>query len=124
MQEIKFKNITLEDQVLIEFYLQKYSSFCLSAFTFSSLISWAPVYHYQWAVFSNTLLIKLKTLEDNNEHLMQPLGEFPIELQTILIQHATSLNYRLTIYGVSSVFISKHQEFLCIPPSKYIFPFS
>jgi hypothetical protein len=43
---------------------------------------------------------------------MQPLGEFPIELQTILIQHAKSLDYRLTIYGVSGAFISKHQDFL------------
>jgi hypothetical protein len=107
-----FKSISIEDKEAIEFYLLKYSSFCLSAFTFSSLVSWATVYHYQWTILDDTLLIQLMTTDDNKEQLMQPIGEFPETLQNRIIQYARTLDYRLTIYGVSNAFISLHPEFV------------
>jgi hypothetical protein len=87
-----FKSISLEDKEAIEFYLLKYSSFCLSAFTFSSLVSWATVYHYQWTILDDTLLIQLMTTDDNKEQLMQPIGEFPETLQNRIIQYARTLD--------------------------------
>jgi len=107
-----FKKITLEDKEAIEFYLLKYSSFCLSSFTFSSLAAWERVYHYQWTILNDTLLLKFITLEDGKEQLMQPIGEFPKSLQDKIIKHAQSLNYPLTIYGVSNNFISKNPLFV------------
>ena len=112
MKDIVFKKVTIEDKEVIEFFLYKYSSFCLSAFTFSSLVAWERVYHYQWAVVNDTLLLKLVTIEDEKEHLMQPIGELPNSLQDKIIQYAQTLGYRLIIYGVSNAFISEHPEFV------------
>jgi len=112
MKDIVFKKVTIEDKEAIELFLFKYSSFCLSAFTFSSLVAWERVYHYQWAIVNDTLLLKLITIEDHKEHLMQPIGEFPKLLQDKIIQYAQTLGYRLTIYGVSNAFISQHPEFV------------
>jgi uncharacterized protein len=112
MNDIPFKKIAIQDKEAIEFYLFKYSSFCLSAFTFSSLVAWERVYHYQWAIVKDTLLLKFVTIDDGKEQLMQPIGEFPKLLQDQIIQYARSLNYRLTIYGVSNAFISKHPVFV------------
>ncbi|MBI2522418.1 MAG: DUF2156 domain-containing protein [Bdellovibrio sp.] len=112
MKDITFKKITIEDKESIEFYLNNYSTFCLSAFSFPGLVAWETVYHYQWAVLQNTLLIKLVTHDDNKEHFLQPIGEFPSDLQKKIIQYAQSLDYRLAIYGASNTFISKHAEFV------------
>lgn len=112
MKDIVFKKITIDDKEPIELFLFKYSSFCLSAFTFSSLVAWERVYHYQWAIVNETLLLKLVTIEDHKEHLMQPIGEFPKDLQNKIIKHAQELDYKLTIYGVSNAFISQHPEFV------------
>lgn len=49
MKDIVFKKVTIDDKDAIELFLFKYSSFCLSAFTFSSLVAWERVYHYQCA---------------------------------------------------------------------------
>jgi hypothetical protein len=107
MKDIVFKKVAIEDKEAIELFLFKYSSFCLSAFTFSSLVAWERVYHYQWAIVNDTLLLKLITIEDHKEHLMQPIGEFQKSLQDKIIQYAQTLDYRLTIYGVSNAFIAK-----------------
>jgi hypothetical protein len=107
-----FKQIEIADKQAIEFYLLKYSSFCLSAFTFSSLVSWERVYHYQWTILNETLLIKFVTIDDGKEQLMQPVGEFPESLQDKILHYANELNYKLTIYGVSNGFISHHPEFV------------
>ncbi len=112
MKDIVFKKVTIEDKEAIEVFLFKYSSFCLSAFTFSSLVAWERVYYYQWAIVNDTLLLKLTTIEDQKEHLMQPIGEFPKSLQDKIIQYAQTLDYRLTIYGVSNTFICQHPEFV------------
>jgi len=112
IKDIVFKKVTIEDKEAIEFYLLKYSAFCLSAFTFSSLVAWERVYRYQWAIVNDTLLLKFITIEDGKEQFMQPIGEFPKSLQDKIIQYAKKLNYRLTIYGVSNAFISKHPVFV------------
>jgi hypothetical protein len=112
MKDILFKNVSIEDRESIEFYLSKYSSFCLSIFTFASLVTWERVYHYQWAVSNNTLILKFIDPEDNNEHLIQPIGEFPLNLQNKIIEYARSLGYKLKIYGVSDLFIEKYTEFV------------
>ena len=112
MEDIDFKKVTFGDREEIEFYLNRYSSFCLSAFTFSTLVAWERVYHYQWAISDGTMLLKFIALEDNKEHLMQPIGEFQTPLQDKIIRYAQSLGYRLTIYGVSNAFISKYPEFV------------
>ena len=112
IKDIVFKKVTIEDKEAIEFYLLKYSAFCLSAFTFSSLVAWERVYRYQWAIVNDTLLLKFITIEDGKEQLMQPVGEFPKSLQDKIIQYAQKLDYKLTIYGVSNAFISKHAVFV------------
>jgi len=112
MKDINFKKVTFEDRVEIEFFLNKFSSFCLSAFTFSTLVAWERVYHYQWTISDDTLLLKFISLEDNKEHLMQPVGEFRTTLQDKIVRYARSLSYRLTIYGVSNEFISRFPEFV------------
>lgn len=112
MKDIAFKNVSMEDREPIEFYLSKYPSFCLSIFTFSSLATWGRVYHYQWAVSGGTLLLKFTGPEDQKEHLMQPIGEFPSDLQGKIIEYARSLDYGLKIYGISNEFIDKYPEFV------------
>lgn len=112
MKDIKFKNIALEDKKSFEYYLYKYSSFCLSAYTFSSLISWNSVYKYAWAVVDDTLLIKFTTFEEKKEQFMQPIGNFPEILQNKIINYAKMLDYRLTVYAVSNTFISKYPKFV------------
>ena len=107
-----FRKVTIEDKEAIDFYLLKYSFFCLSAFTFSSLVAWERVYHYEWTILNNTLLLKFITIEDGKEQLMQPIGEFPKSLQDKIIKYAQSLKYLLTIYGVSNTFISQHPVFV------------
>jgi len=42
---------------------------------------------------------------------MQPLGEFPPNLQQQIIHHAQSLGYALTIFGISNAFLAKYSEF-------------
>ena len=112
MKDIIFKKVTIEDKEAIELFLFKYSSFCLSAFTFSSLVAWERVYFYQWSIVNDTLLLKFITIEDGKEQLMQPVGEFPKSLQDKIIQYAQTLDYRLTIYGISNTFVSQHPEFV------------
>jgi len=112
MKDISFKKITIEDKAAVEFYLHKDSSISLGAFTFSSLISWERLYLYQWAVSDETLLFKFTTVEDAKEHLLKPFGEFPMALQEKIIRYAQSLNYKLTIFGVSDEFIDNHAEFV------------
>jgi hypothetical protein len=112
MKDIIFKKVTIEDKEAIELFLFKYSSFCLSAFTFSSLVAWERVYNYQWSIVNDTLLLKFITIEDGKEQLMQPVGEFPKSLQDKIIQYAQTLDYRLAIYGVSNAFVSQHPEFV------------
>lgn len=112
MEDIIFRTITLEDKEDINFYLHKDSSLNLAAFTFSSLVSWGNLYHYTWAVSDDTLLMKLTTLEDGMDHLMQPFGAFPAILQDKIIRLAKSLNYKLTIFGVSNEFIEKYPVFV------------
>lgn len=112
MKDIEFKKVTFEDKEIIEFYLHKYSSVCLSAFTFSTLISWKDLYFYQWTISDDTLLIKFVTTEDNKEQIFQPIGDFPITLQNKIVQYAHSLNYKMKIYGVSEIFVSKYPEFV------------
>lgn len=111
MKNIAFKQIALEDKETVEFYLNKDSSISLGAFTFCSLVSWEKLYHYQWAVADDTLLFKFTTVDDVQEHLLKPFGEFPLPLQAKIISYAQSLNYQLTIFGVSDEFIDKNTEF-------------
>lgn len=111
MKDIAFKQITIEDKEAIEFYLNKDTSIYLGAFTFCSLVSWERLYHYRWALADNTLLIKFTTADHGEEHLLKPFGEFPLSLQEIIIRHAQSLNYKLTIFGASDEFITDHAAF-------------
>jgi uncharacterized protein len=111
MKDIVFKQITIEDKEAVEFYLNKDSSIHLGAFTFCSLVSWEKLYHYQWAVAYDTLLFKFTTVDNNEEHLLKPFGEFPMPLQELIIRYAQSLNYKLTIFGASDEFIDHHAAF-------------
>lgn len=111
MKEIAFKQIGIEDKEAIEFYLKKDSSINLGAFTFCSLVSWERLYHYQWAVTDDTLIFKFTTVDNAEEHLLKPFGEFPITLQGKIIRHAQTLNYKLTIFGASDEFITNHAAF-------------
>lgn len=112
MLDLKFKEIQIEDKALIDPLLRQSASFCLSSFTFASLSSWNCAYHYKWTISENTLLITLITLEDNKEHFLQPIGDFPISLQKKIIDYASSLDYDLTIYGISDSFIEKFHTFV------------
>ena len=111
MRDIKFKKISLEDKEIIDLYINKYYPSCLSAFTFSSLISWVDFYNYEWAISDETLLIKFTDSEDKKEYLFQPIGEFPLSLQEEIIRYAEGLDYKIKIHGVSEEFISKYPEF-------------
>jgi len=112
MKDILFKNVSTEDREAIEFYLSKYPSFCLSVFTFSSLLTWGKFYHYQWAISDDTLLLKFTDPEDHKEYLMQPIGEFPLDLQDRIVEYARSLDRKLKIFGVSETFINKYPKFV------------
>jgi hypothetical protein len=111
MKDLAFKQITIEDKETIEYYLNKDSLILLGAFTFCSLVSWEKLYHYQWAVAEDTLLFKFTTVDDAQEHLLKPFGEFPLPLQEKIISYAQSLKYKLTLFGASDEFIDHHAAF-------------
>jgi uncharacterized protein len=112
MKDIKFKTVTLEDKEVIESFLHQRTTNCLAAFTFSSLVSWERLYHYHWAISDDTLIMKLVTLDDKKEHLLQPFGEFPIALQNRIIRFSASLSYQLQIFGISNEFIADYPGFV------------
>ncbi len=112
MNDLEFKAIKLEDKEVIMPMLRKHSSFCLSAFTIASLVSWEMVYHYKWTIIKDTLLIRFLTLEDDQDHLLQPVGEFPPELQDKVLKYASTLDYQLKIFGVSEAFIKHFPHFI------------
>ena len=112
MKDIPFKAITINDKEVIDLFLYKDSPPGLGAFTFSSLISWESIYHYQWAVLYDTLLIKLTTIDDNRGHFAKPIGDFPAALEDRIIRHAVSLNYNLNIFGISDEFVANHPGFV------------
>jgi hypothetical protein len=112
MKDILFKKLSIEDRKDVEFYLKKYPAPCISVFTFSTLVAWERIYHYQWAVFDSTLLIKFTDTEDFKDQLACPIGEFSSNLQKKIIEYARTLDYRLKIYGVSEDFINKNAEFV------------
>lgn len=112
MKELDFKAIKLEDKEKIKPMLRKYSSFCLSAFSLASLVSWEMVYHYKWTIIGDTLLMHFQTLEDGRDHLLQPVGEFPPVLQDRVLKHASTLNYQFKIFGVSETFIKRFPSFV------------
>jgi uncharacterized protein len=112
IKDILFKQITIEDKEALGFYLDRDRSICLGAFTFCSLVSWERLYRYQWAVADDTLLFRFTTVNDKQEHLLKPFGEFPLVLQEKIIRHAQSLNYKLTVFGISDEFIDKHPWFI------------
>ena len=64
----------------------------LSGYTFASLATWDPIFHYAWLLDpSGTLLISCLLDPDRCRHLMQPLGPLPGAMQEQLIREAASL---------------------------------
>ena len=85
----------------------------LSGYTFASLATWDPVFHYSWMLDSSgTLLISCLLDPDRRRHLMQPLGPLPSATQEQLIREAASLPYPLKIVGVSEEFLASSADFV------------
>ena len=85
----------------------------LASYTFASLMAWNLIYSYEWAHYKErTMIISANVAPQNVRHILQPLGEFPKELQDHLIAEMAKLNYRIIIYGVNSWFIERFPEFV------------
>jgi len=112
MPIITFKKLTLADKEELDAFVGQHASFCLYAFTFSSLVSWEMVYHYSWAlVGDDTLLFDFQSLEDGKRHYLQPVGAFPTAVQRLLIEEAAVLEYPLEFFAVSEGFLRHYPDF-------------
>lgn len=107
-----FKPLTLAHKAEFDAFVRQYASFCLSAFTFSSLVSWEMVYRYRWALVEDTLLLDFQSLEDGKRHYLQPVGAFPPALQQQLLEEAAALDYPLEFFAVSEGFLRHYPDFV------------
>jgi hypothetical protein len=85
----------------------------LSDYGFASLFAWAPVYCYGLAIVEpDTLLVSAAFGPDcRRPGLLQPVGDFPEELQDTILRHARDLAEPLRIESVSAGFLERHAAF-------------
>jgi uncharacterized protein len=85
----------------------------LSGFTVATFAAWHEHFEYGWIMAEpGTLLISWGIGSDGKRHLMQPLGQFSLELQRHLLAEAENLPYDMRIVGVSDAFLNKHPDFV------------
>jgi uncharacterized protein len=107
-----FKRFDLHQPARLAEFLNRHPQ-TLSGFTFASLASWDPVFHYCWVLDSSgTLLISCLLDPDRHRHLMQPLGPLPSLVQEQLLREAASLPYPLKIVGVGEEFLAGSADFV------------
>jgi hypothetical protein len=107
-----FKRVDLPQRAQLTEFLARHPQ-PLSGFTFASLASWDPIFHYNWALDSSgTLLISCLLDPDRTRHLMQPLGPLPSTVQEQLVREAACLPYPLKIVGVSEEFLANSADFV------------
>jgi len=109
--DLSFGRITLDEKNKIADFLQKYPH-CLNGYTFPSLLAWGEVYSYGFAFIDEETLIISTYLESTKEqHLLEPVGLFPLNIQHQFLQSISKNPYPVKIFAVSDSFIEKNKEF-------------
>ena len=84
----------------------------LSDYCFASLLAWSSVYRYRHAVVEpDTLLVSSAFGDARTPSLLQPVGEFPDDVQAELLERARGLPFPLRIESVSREFLERHPAF-------------
>ena len=85
----------------------------LSDYCFASLLVWAPVYQYHYAVVEpDTLLVSSIFGTERAPSLLQPVGVFPDSVQETLLRRAHELPAPLRIESVNEAFLERHAAFV------------
>lgn len=85
----------------------------LSGYTLPCLAVWDSTFHYQWFFPEpETLFLSYRFGSDVCRHLLQPIGLFSPEAQTILLTQIRMLDYPLQMAGVDSPFLERHPYFI------------
>lgn len=109
--DLNFQPLTIDNQKAISSFLERYPQ-KLASYTFASLVSWSLVYFYEWILLSpETLLISAYIDEEQQRHLMQPIGEFSRDCQQLLLNKIEQHPSPLKISGVTDGFIESYPEF-------------
>ncbi len=107
----RFSPVSLEQRGRVGELLARHPQ-PLSDYTFASLFFWAPVWRYGLAfVEPDTLLVLAAFGTDSRPGLLQPVGEFPEELEDAILRRARELAVPLRIESVSADFLQKHPAF-------------
>jgi uncharacterized protein len=108
----RFSPLGLEDNRILTGFLKRYPH-QLTGYTFTTLASWKPYFHYSWAFAEpETLLISCMLDPDPNLHLIQPIGMQSTAVAQSIIKDAAALSYPLKIIGVSNQFLEENPDFV------------
>jgi hypothetical protein len=109
---LDFRPLTFDDQEPIEALLHRDPQ-RLADYTFAMLISWNPLFSYEWVCLEDqTLLISAVLARDGRRHLLQPEGKFGKVLQQHLVAQIRLLDYPIKIVAVTDPFLVKYPEFV------------
>ena len=107
----RFAPVTIAQRDLISGILDRHPQ-PLSDYCFASLLIWASVYRYHYAVTEpDTLLVSYAITPGATPRLLQPLGVFLEPLQHALLTRARDLDEPLCIESVSADFLARHAAF-------------
>lgn len=109
--DLNFQPLTIDNNEVISSFIERYPQ-KLASYTFASLVSWGLVYFYEWVLLSEeTLLISAYIDEEQQRHLLQPIGEFSRECQQMLLKKLQQNAFPIKISVVTDAFIENHPEF-------------
>jgi len=85
----------------------------LSGYTFASLMAWRVIFHYEWTLLHDkTLIISANVPNQNNRHLLQPVGFFTEECQKMMVTEMAKLDYQIIIHNVNGQFLERYPAFI------------
>lgn len=104
----RFTAIDIEHAPLFKKMFKKFPQ-TLSAYTFASLFSWKNYKHAFWFASENTLLISREV--QGERQLLQPVGAFPLDIQTKILEEFKKLPYQGKIFLASDEFVVLNKDF-------------
>ncbi|MFN3844259.1 MAG: DUF2156 domain-containing protein [Paracoccaceae bacterium] len=106
----QFRPLTLPDREMLQVYLRRYPQH-VSGYTFATLAAYAPIYGILWSQVGPECLLLARRLDDDNLHLLQPIGQPTDACCDGLLAAAELLPYRLQMVYVAKDYIDKNPRF-------------